>query len=32
MSEEEYQKALADGKRLGHAYVEDCAEYLVLYG
>ena len=29
MSEEEYQKALADGKRLGHAYVEDCAEYLV---
>lgn len=29
MSEEAYTQALADGKRLGHAYVEDCAEYLV---
>lgn len=29
MSQEEYEQALADGKRLGHAYVEDCAEYLV---
>ncbi|WP_323842298.1 MULTISPECIES: oxygen-insensitive NADPH nitroreductase [unclassified Moraxella] len=29
MSEEEYHQALADGKRLGHGYVESCAEYLV---
>ncbi|OOR83968.1 oxygen-insensitive NADPH nitroreductase [Moraxella canis] len=29
MSQEEYEQALADGKRLGHAYVEECAEYLV---
>lgn len=29
MSEEAYNQALADGKRLGHGYVESCAEYLV---
>lgn len=29
MSEEEYQQAVADGKRLGHGYVESCAEYLI---
>lgn len=29
MSDEEYQKALAEGKRLGHGYVEDAAEYLI---
>nr|WP_255409095.1 nitroreductase family protein [Moraxella sp. RCAD0137] len=29
MSEDQYNQALADGKRLGHGYVEDCAEYLV---
>ncbi|MCL1623898.1 oxygen-insensitive NADPH nitroreductase [Moraxella sp. Tifton1] len=29
MSEEAYQQALDDGKRLGHGYVESCAEYLV---
>ncbi|WII95383.1 oxygen-insensitive NADPH nitroreductase [Moraxella haemolytica] len=29
MSEDEYTQALAEGKRLGHGYVESCAEYLV---
>lgn len=29
MSEEAYQQALAEGKRLGHGYVEDAAEYLI---
>ncbi|MFC0821021.1 oxygen-insensitive NADPH nitroreductase [Moraxella marmotae] len=29
MSEQEYEQAVQAGKRLGHAYVEDCAEYLV---
>lgn len=29
MSADEYEQALADGKRLGHGYVESCAEYLV---
>lgn len=29
MSADEYEQAVADGKRLGHGYVESCAEYLV---
>ncbi len=29
MSEEAYNQALAEGKRLGHGYVESCAEYLI---
>ncbi len=29
MKDDEYNAALADGKRLGHGYVESCAEYLV---
>lgn len=29
MSEDAYRQALADGKRLGHGYVESCAEYLI---
>lgn len=29
MSADQYNQALADGKRLGHGYVESCAEYLV---
>ena len=29
MSEDQYNQALADGKRLGHGYVENCAEFLV---
>ncbi|MDO4896439.1 MAG: oxygen-insensitive NADPH nitroreductase [Moraxella sp.] len=29
MTADEYDKATADGKRLGHGYVESCAEYLV---
>ena len=29
MTADEYKQALADGKKLGHGYVESCAEYLV---
>lgn len=29
LSQEAYEEALAQGKRLGHAYVEEAAEYLV---
>lgn len=29
MSEADYNQALADGERLGHGYVESCAEYLI---
>ncbi|OOR92338.1 nitroreductase A [Moraxella caviae] len=29
MTADEYAQAQADGKRLGHGYVESCAEYLV---
>lgn len=29
LSQAQYEQALAEGKRLGHAHVEDCAEYLV---
>lgn len=29
MTADEYEQALAEGKRLGHGYVESCAEYLV---
>lgn len=29
MTADEYNQALADGKKLGHGYVESCAEYLV---
>lgn len=29
MTHEQYEQALAEGKRLGHGYVESCAEYLV---
>lgn len=29
LSEQKYHQLLAEGKRLGHAYVEDCAEFLV---
>ncbi len=29
MTADEYAAALAEGKRLGHGYVESCAEYLV---
>lgn len=29
LSEEKYNELLAKGKRLGHDYVESCAEYLV---
>ncbi|OPH33913.1 NADPH-flavin oxidoreductase [Moraxella lacunata] len=29
LSEDKYNELLAQGKRLGHGYVEDCAEYLV---
>ena len=29
MTADDYEQALADGKKLGHGYVESCAEYLV---
>lgn len=29
MSEADYNEALANGERLGHGYVESCAEYLI---
>lgn len=29
MTADEYEQALANGKKLGHGYVESCAEYLV---
>ncbi len=29
LDEDKYNELLAQGKRLGHAYVEDCAEFLV---
>ena len=29
MTADDYERALADGKKLGHGYVESCAEYLV---
>lgn len=29
LSEEKYNELLANGKRLGHGYVESCAEYLI---
>ena len=29
MTADAYNQALADGKRLGHGYVESCAEYLI---
>lgn len=29
LSADDYEKALAEGKRLGHAYVEEAAEYLI---